>query len=538
MEDKESANNIIAEDSSPIKQKLSKNENNQLKGGEAFLGVLKDEEEKKEEEMEQKMREEKEFKKFESTELEDEELKQEEDLIKDEIVKEEEKEEIQKVEEEKRQRRKSHGVVLPNVVDESKKVFKISNNDNIKEIIIHNTSKSPHTRCYLSSEYSPIHKKIICIGGSDINSEQYNKITLYDPIKHKWIYYKNETEIFNVPISGQSSNLVNISCNSINDEKLQKREKIFLFGGYNNFLEDFTGHSYLIDTNDMSYEDILYNMNKEKKFCCPSHRSYHTANYDPENQCIYIYGGTDFDLNHSKNDNFQNLWEYNLEGKYWNKYDLKNCNPNGSPRGHSSILHNNKLYIFGGILLFKKFQNSLFTIDLEKKVIDNIDYSKNENSISPKPTAFHSALKINDEKFIIHGGLNENYNVVNDCYIFYFNFNKFEKVEIPFLPKLFGHKLNLDYEHGSIFIIGGMDSFKYIGDENLIYSDDEEEDEENDKVIKEENIEIPTKPMEQIFEIVLNNFTIKEEKEEENENNVRIIKRKKIKNLKWLKYYI
>ena len=32
------------------------------KGGEAFLGVLKDEEEKKEEEMEQKMREEKEFK--------------------------------------------------------------------------------------------------------------------------------------------------------------------------------------------------------------------------------------------------------------------------------------------------------------------------------------------------------------------------------------------------------------------------------------------------------------------------------------------
>ena len=54
MEDKESANNIIAEDSSPIKQKLSKNENNQLKGGEAFLGVLKDEEEKKEEEMEQK----------------------------------------------------------------------------------------------------------------------------------------------------------------------------------------------------------------------------------------------------------------------------------------------------------------------------------------------------------------------------------------------------------------------------------------------------------------------------------------------------
>ena len=59
----------------------------------------------------------------------------------------------------------------------------------------------------------------------------------------------------------------------------------------------------------------------------------------------------------------------------------------------------------------------------------------------------------------------------------------------------------------SIFIIGGMDSFKYIGDENLIFSDDEnEEDEDDDKKIKEEKIELNTKPMEQIFEIVLNNL--------------------------------
>ena len=85
MEDKETSNQtnenkINLEDG---QTKLSKRESTQLKGGEAFLGVLKDEEEKKEEELEQKMREEKEFKKFEMAELEDEELKQEEDLIKD-----------------------------------------------------------------------------------------------------------------------------------------------------------------------------------------------------------------------------------------------------------------------------------------------------------------------------------------------------------------------------------------------------------------------------------------------------------------------
>ena len=511
----------------------TKKENNQLKGGDAFLGVLKDEEEKKEEEMEQKMREEKEFKKFEA-DLEEEEIKQEDEIMKDEIIKEEEKEEDKK-ENEKKQKAKNELILLNEVSeDESKKVYKINNIKEIKEVIIHNTKNPPSTRCYLTSEYSPNLKKIICLGGSDIDSEQYNKINIYDTNKHRWSNYPNNFEIFDIKLSGQSSNLVNISCNNINDEKRTK-EKIFLFGGYNNFLEDYTSHAFLIDTQDMSFEDISYHLNREKKSCIPPHRSYHTANYDETNQLIYVYGGTDLNINNAKNKDFQCLWEYNLENKYWNKRELKNSNANGSPRGHSSILHNNKLYIFGGILLFKKFQNSLFTIDLTNYEIQDTEYKKNESSAVPKPTAFHGALKIDDEKFIIHGGLNQNYNVINDCYLYYFNENKFEKIEIPFLPKLFGHKLNLDTDNWSIFIIGGMDSFKYIGDENLIFSDDEdEEDEEDDKKIKEEKIEINTKPMEQIFEIVLNNK--KEMKEPLNQ--LEKIEKKINKKIRWVKYYI
>ena len=151
---------IEENNSNKIKEKLGGNDV-QLKGGEAFLGVLKDEQEKKEEEMEQKLREEKEFKKFETTELEDEELKQEEEIIKEEVIKEEEKEELQNEEKVKKQRTRSHEIILPNEVDESKKVYKINNNKNIKEIIIHNTTNPPPTRCYLSSEYSPRNKKII-----------------------------------------------------------------------------------------------------------------------------------------------------------------------------------------------------------------------------------------------------------------------------------------------------------------------------------------------------------------------------------------
>ena len=83
--------------------------------------------------------------------------------------------------------------------------------------------------------------------------------------------------------------------------------------------------------------------------------------------------------------------------------------------------------------------------------------------------------------------------------------------------------------------MGGMDTFKYIGDENLIFSDDEdEEDEEDDKKIKEEKIEINTKPMEQIFEIVLNNK--KEMKEPLNQ--LEKIEKKINKKIRWVKYYI
>ena len=536
MEDRETPNQT-----NENQVKLGKRESTQLKGGEAFLGVLKDEEEKKEEELEQKMREEKEFKKFE-TEMEEDELKQDEEIIKEDMIKEEEKE-VERLDSEKKQKIKNE-LIVPNEVDESKKVFKINDIKEIKEVIIHNSKNPPQTRCYLASEYSPHLKKIIALGGSDINSEQYNKINLYDPSRHQWTNYPNDFETFDIKLSGQSSNLVNISCNNINDVE-RKKEKIFLFGGYNDFLQDFTTHSFLIDTDNMSYDDISYHINKEKKAIIPSHRSYHTANYDEKNQLIYVYGGTDLNISNSKNEDFQCLWEYNLESKFWNKRDLKNINKEeGSPRGHSSVLHNKKLYIFGGILLFKRFQNTLFTIDLSNNEIQKIEYNKNQTSAIPKPTAFHSALKIDEQKFMIHGGLNQNYNVVNDCYLFYFSDNRFEKIEIPFLPKLFGHRLNLDVDNWSIFIIGGMDSFKYIGDENLIFSDDEEEDEENEKEVKKENIEIDTKPMEQIFEIVLNN---KDEMKENpaptpipisNSSKNEIVKKKKTKKPRWVKYYI
>ena len=105
------------------------------------------------------------------------------------------------------------------------------------------------------------------------------------------------------------------------------------------------------------------------------------------------------------------------------------------------------------------------------------------------------------------------------------------KMSLPFLHKLrdtaFHNFQEVSYK--KIFTCGDV-----IGDENLIFSDDEEENEENDKGAKEENIEIDTKPMEQIFEIVLNNkIEIKESAVSQEK-----IRKKNNKKIKWVKYYI
>ena len=194
-----------------------------------------------------------------------------------------------------------------------------------------------------------------------------------------------------------------------NSIKLNEMEQIFIFGGYDNWRKEFTAQSYFINLSNRMYEKINYNFNDEKcdEFPCP--RTYHTSNYDKENQIVYIYGGTDMNINHSRENNFQSVWAFYLIKKYWKKIEIINPNPLGVPRGHSSILFNNKLYIFGGVILFKKFQNKLFIIDLITKKIENIEY--NNNGIIPKPIAFHSSVLID-----IYWTVNKYYNTeVTSC---------------------------------------------------------------------------------------------------------------------------
>ena len=406
--------------------------------------------------------------------------------------------------------------------DDTKTIYKINNTPLIEEISIIKTKNNPPTRCYLSAEFFSKNNSIICIGGSDKSCEQYNIINEYSQKDNIWKSWNNDEQIeFGLELSGHSSNLI----------KFNKKEYIYIFGGFDNWKKQFTSQSYLIDISNKMFQKINYNFNNEKNSEFPLPRTYHTSNYDEEKQIIYIYGGTDMNINHGKNNNFQSVWAFYLTKKFWKKIEIVNPNSVGAPRGHSSILLNDKLYIFGGVVLFRKFQNKLYVIDLISKKIENFEYDEeNKKKVAiPKPMAFHSAILIDNEKFLIHGGLDKNYNAINDCYIFYFKDFKFDKINIPLIPNLFGHKIVMNSNKNKLYLVGGMDSFKYVGDENLIYKIDED----GENLFNKNEGQIEFQPMLNILEIVLK----KEQEKFEENNNINKEKKNLVKKRRWKKLF-
>ena len=388
---------------------------------------------------------------------------------------------------------------VPFYSNEIKKVYHISS-EIIPQITLikTNTKKSsPINRCYLTAEFSPKNNSIICIGGCDEKCNQYDKITEYDLSKNVWNYWEcDDQSELGFELSGHSSNLIMVKKQGGITE-----EYIYVFGGYDNWKNEFSGQSYLLNIKMRNFEKINYNLN-DKNTELPLPRTYHSSNYELLNNIVYIYGGTDMNINHCKGENFQSLWRFDLIERTWKKIILEPLLQDGPPRGHSSIFLNEKLYIFGGVTLFKKFQNTLYIIDIKEKKIEKLNYNEDsfKNGYIPEPMAFHAAVEIDNKRFLIHGGLDKNYNAINNIYIYYIIEKKFDKINIPLIPNLFGHKLVMNHIKKKLYIVGGFDNFKYVGDENLSYKIEKDEDD----IINKNEGSFKFLPMTNLIEISFN----------------------------------
>jgi len=118
---------------------------------------------------------------------------------------------------------------------------------------------------------------------------------------------------------------------------------------------------------------------------------------------IYIFGG------YNGSSRFNDLCEYNLERKRWNRIDAKGAIP--SRRfGHSGVVHaaSNRLIIFGG-WDGRDTLNDLYEYNMETR-----EWRKMETrGISPPHRYRHTAVIYGDNMFVF-GGVDKTHSRFND----------------------------------------------------------------------------------------------------------------------------
>ena len=132
------------------------------------------------------------------------------------------------------------------------------------------------------------------------------------------------------------------------------------------------------------------------------------------------------------------IWSLNLEKLEWSKIPQKAQTNNRF--GHTSIVYQNKIYLFGGRT---KFGRDFVSPGLE--IFSLIDNSFNnqdpEGNIFPEPRKNHIAELVGSQ-MLIHGGINEANEILNDCYYLNINQLKWGIVAINKVipsPRLYGH---------------------------------------------------------------------------------------------------
>ena len=132
------------------------------------------------------------------------------------------------------------------------------------------------------------------------------------------------------------------------------------------------------------------------------------------------------------------IWALDLEKLEWNKITQNSQTNNRF--GNTSIIYQNKIYLFGGRT---KYGNSFVSPGLEIFSLNDKNYINHdsEGGIIPEPRKNHIAELVGNQ-MLIHGGINENNQVVGDCY--YLNLTQLKWGACPIIrttpsPRLYGH---------------------------------------------------------------------------------------------------
>ena len=131
------------------------------------------------------------------------------------------------------------------------------------------------------------------------------------------------------------------------------------------------------------------------------------------------------------------IWRLNIPLLEWKKINIQNVIENRY--GHTALSLNNKLYIFGGKTKYlnTSYMNGLDIFSFsEKKILSNSIYGE-----KPENRKSHIAVFVGAQ-MLIHGGINEEGKILDDCYLFNMHSLTWNKCIINKIcqhPKLWGH---------------------------------------------------------------------------------------------------
>jgi N-acetylneuraminic acid mutarotase len=153
--------------------------------------------------------------------------------------------------------------------------------------------------------------------------------------------------------------------------------------------------------------------------------SHHSISFNPLDECIYITGG--FNENFEMNSNF---FRFNIQNKKFETFDnlpIILC-------GHSSIIYQNNLILFGGASNYD-FSNFVSTNSFSFVDIKNLKFEEFQVKNPPPIRALHSCILNYKHEMIIFGGLNKSISPLDHMHSFSFESKQWKTINHQGFPR-------------------------------------------------------------------------------------------------------
>lgn len=119
----------------------------------------------------------------------------------------------------------------------------------------------------------------------------------------------------------------------------------------------------------------------------------------------------------------ENLFQFDLKSKRFSRYQLIDSEAPGNISNHTAVVHDNKIYVFGGVGDENVKNNYLYELDVDKHRWSAV----NMYGTVPRPRSDHAACVIGNKMYVV-GGSSQTVTAMNDVHCFDFDTLRWEEL--------------------------------------------------------------------------------------------------------------